>query len=197
MIDYKEKAEALTKRICMALLCCSPDEHSASAWVTEWIAAALADRDAEIVRLKDGYQLDQFSSKGCPGCEYNEGVFIKYCVIHAELAQLRAKVECLTISLDATEQGKVELLYSREIAELRAKLAEADADRINIEKVAGERWTKLKADRDAAYVRGLKRAQEICVEVVNDFKNNKLRIEKWTAHEAAELLAAEIDKVGK
>ena len=52
----------------------------------------LRNRDDEVSRLRHGYQLNQHSSRGCPGCEYRNGVFIKHCRLHQEQEGLRQEV---------------------------------------------------------------------------------------------------------
>jgi len=80
-----------------------------------------------------------------------------------------------------------------ENAQLRAKLAEAEADRINIEKIAGERWVKLKAERDAA----LKERDDWKIAHALEDEMGSRLVKQRDDAEVRAAIAAEMTKAGK
>jgi len=51
---------------------------------------------AEIERLKAGYNATGFEGWPCPGCRYENGVFISHCALHAEIERLKRENELLS-----------------------------------------------------------------------------------------------------
>ena len=113
----------------------------------------LAEAQAKVERLKKGYTANGLQAWPCPGCEYRDGVFIKACGLHEQIALLRREVDANTRDYRAVrnelaqaraeiEQRKAELegwksrnvypLEYREaldeIATLRTRLTEAQAE---------------------------------------------------------------------
>jgi hypothetical protein len=80
----------------------------------------LAQAQAEIERLRQGYTASGFESWLCPGCEYSDGVFIKACGLHAQIERLAANREGASDSPDPLE-ADLERAAQQSLDEIRAE----------------------------------------------------------------------------
>jgi uncharacterized small protein (DUF1192 family) len=83
----------------------------------------VAGLEAEIERLQAGYQATGFEGWPCPGCRYENGVFISNCALHAEIERLKA-------NRDYWMSTCQEAQTHRDAANLKLGLADAEIERL-------------------------------------------------------------------
>ena len=84
----------------------------------------VCEAERERDELNDGYQRTGLESNGCPGCQYEKGVFIEQCELHRQIDEGR---EALGIVARVQEQNKYlqceNGIFEREAQHLHAIIA--------------------------------------------------------------------------
>ena len=78
-------------------------------WFRPPVAAALREKDAEIERLRNGYDYVGVEGRACPGCVYDAGVFVRHCALHAKIERYKTQHQQY-VKLEAEQDEEIESL---------------------------------------------------------------------------------------